>query len=225
MKKLSYMIVISLILVFSACSFHFPVDWDEDFGYRNYRVILKIDPDDAHVLLNGKFIGEAYEFSQKESALKIRSKKNELVVKKEGFREELIDLEKYGSKNITVQLTLKRDELYKVSEKQTAPPPPEKPSEKYKVVKEKDIPKNEEKSTRSITFSKVTLTIAPEDSSIYLDGKFWGVAPANGIISNFNLKKGKHRIEVLKPGYKTIVKIVEVSGKKDLQISIKLVKK
>lgn len=226
MKKLSYLLVFFFILAFSACSFHFPVDWDDDFGYRNYRVILKIEPDDAHVLLNGKFIGEAYEFSTTESALKIKSRKNELVVKKKGFIEELIELEKYGSRKITVELTLKRDEMSVRSIKKTAPPAKvKKPSEKYKILKEKEIPKSEEKIPEKITFSRVTLDVSPVDSSIYLDGKFWGVVPDSGLISNFNLKKGKHKIEVLKPGYKTVIKIIDVKGKKDLKISIKLEKK
>ena len=69
MKKIFYMAILAIILLLPACSFHFPSDWDSEYSYGDYSIVLKVNPDDAHVLLNGKFIGEAYEFSTRASAL------------------------------------------------------------------------------------------------------------------------------------------------------------
>jgi len=92
------------------------------------------------------------------------------------------------------------------------------------VVKEKDVPKGEVKSEVTGGFAPVTLEVSPAESSIYLDGKFWGIAPEGGVISNFNLQMGEHRIEVMKPGYKTVLKIIKVAGQKELKVTIKLEK-
>lgn len=229
MKKIFYMAIFAIILLLPACSFHFPSDWDSEYSYGDYSIVLKVNPDDAHVLLNGKFIGEAYEFSTRASALKIRSKKNELVIKKQGYIEEEIDLDKYNMRRITITMDLQPDmvSVRKTVTKGevTPPPPPPKEEKEYKVVKEIKVPKGELKSSTSGIFSRVLLEIGPADSSIYVDGKFWGVAPENGIINNFNLQKGKHRIEVLKPGYKPVLKLINVTGQKEIKVTIKLDKK
>ena len=229
MKRIFYPALLAVILLLPACSFNFPSDWDSEYSYGDYSIVLKVNPDDAHVLLNGKFIGEAYEFSTRASALKIRSARNELVIKKEGYLEEEIDLDKYNMRKITISLELKPDMVLtrKTVVKPDVAPPPPPPKEKTegKVVKEKEVPKGEVKSSTPAVFAPVILEVGPADSSIYVDGKFWGVAPEGGVINNFNLQKGKHRIEVLKPGYKTVQKNINVAGQKELKVIIKLEKK
>ncbi len=227
MKKMFFTAIIAIVLLLPACSFNFPSDWGSEYSYGDYSIMLKVNPDDAQVLLNGRFIGEAYEFSTRSSALKLRSAENELVIKKEGYLEEEIDLEKYKMKRITVTMELRPDPVLgkKTVKKEVAPPPqPEKETE-YKVVKEKEVPKGEVRPIVTGEFSKVVLEVGPADSSIYVDGKFWGISPANGVINNFNLLKGKHRIEVLKPGYKTVLKIINVTGKGETKVIVKLEKK
>jgi len=228
MKKIFYVAIVAIILILPACSFNFPSDWDSEYSYGDYSIVLKVNPDDAHVLLNGKFIGEAYEFSTRASSLKIRSKKNELVIKKQGYVEEEIDLDKYNMRRITISLDLEPDTAYEkevVAEREVTPPPPPKEDKEYKTVKEKEVPKGETRSLVTGTFANIILEVGPSDSSIYVDGKFWGVSPDGGIINNFNLQKGKHRIEVLKPGYKSVLKIINVTGQKELKVTIKLGKK
>jgi len=227
MKKIFYPALLGAILLLPACSFHFPADWDSEYSYGDYSIVLKVNPDDAHVLLNGKFIGEAYEFSTRASALKIRSARNELVIKKEGYLEEEIDLEKYSMRRLTITLELKPDRVMKretvPADSGITPPPPPK-EDKGKVVKEREVPRGEVKSVVAGEFGRVVLEVSPVEASIYVDGKFWGIVPEGGVINNFNLPKGKHRIEVVKPGYKTVQKNITVAGK-ELKVMIKLEKK
>ena len=90
MRVLIFCVAGILIVFLSACSFYLPSDYDRDFN--DYRVILLVEPENAHVLLNGRFIGEAYEFSTSRSAIRLSSRDNEIIVKKEGYVEEVIDL-------------------------------------------------------------------------------------------------------------------------------------
>ena len=107
MKKIAALIALTAVAVlFSACGWY----WDGfmEFNPPPLRVMFQIEPDDAHILLNGRFIGEAYEFSTKETALELQSKRNELLIKREGYVEEIVDLLHYSSSQITVRMQMKK---------------------------------------------------------------------------------------------------------------------
>lgn len=232
MKNLSYgFLLVCLIVTLSACTFHFPYDyWDWD--YTEYRVILKVEPDDAQVLLNGKWIGDAYEFSTDNSALRLASRNNELVIKKEGYVEEAVNLYEYNTRRIIIRLKLRIDKDY------TRPAQPGTPAEKV-TPKEAEIkpgyeaknapekvlpPEPPEESMPGVKPVDVILEVHPQEASIYLNGKFWGIAPPGGKIENLRLDPGKYTLEVAKPGYQDYKKEIEVKEQK-LKILIKLGKK
>jgi hypothetical protein len=232
MKNLGYaFLLVSLIVTLSACTFHFPYDyWDWD--YSEYRVILKVEPDDAQVLLNGKWIGEAYEFSNNNSALRLSSRNNELVIKKEGYVEEAIDLHEYSTRKIVIRLKLLKDKDYtgpvkpRTPVKKVTPKEAErKPGYKAETEPELDLPPEpQEESMPEVKPIDVILEIQPQEASIYLNGKFWGIAPREGKIENLRLEPGKYTLEVAKPGYQDYKKEIEVKEQK-LKILIKLEKK
>ncbi|NIM18353.1 MAG: PEGA domain-containing protein [Candidatus Aminicenantes bacterium] len=224
--------ILTLIIIFSSCTLHFPYEWD--WGSRGIRVRLLVEPDDANVLLNGKWIGEAYEFSSFESAIRLASRNNEIIVKKEGYVEEVIDLYQYYTSNITIRLKLLKDKDY------TGPVKPKKPGEKPKpkdagkkpkyppkAKPPEKIPQDIEEKGQELTAVEsveVFLEVLPEEASIYINGKFWGISPKGGKIENFRLKPGKYTLEVLKPGYRTYEKELIVKDKK-INLSIRLEKK
>ena len=109
MKKLLYLV--TLVFIFSACTFHIPYDYD-DWEYYDYHVILQVEPDDCDVLLDGKFIGAAYEFSNSRAALRLSSRNHELVLKKRGYVEKVIALNKYRSRIIRIRVDLIKEKDY-----------------------------------------------------------------------------------------------------------------
>jgi uncharacterized membrane-anchored protein len=227
MKKLIYLWMLLLILLSSACTVHVPYGWDMD--YHEYRVILRVVPDDADVLLDGKFIGEAYEFSEPASALRLHSRNHELVIKKRGYVEEAIDLYDYSTRDITIRVKLLRDKKYYSSPKKPTKKKEEKPKSEYipKTEPEKKPPappKAEEEATvKKVEPVNVTLEISPKESSIYLNGKFWGISPESGKIENLRLEPGQYTLEVVKPGYKEVKKELNIKDK-DVKLIIKLEK-
>lgn len=226
MKKLIYLWMLLLILLSSACTVHVPYGWDMD--YREYRVILRVLPDDADVLLDGKFIGAAYEFSDPGSALRLHSKNHELVIKKKGYVEEVIDLYDYSTRDITIRLKLLRDRKYYSSIKKPRKKIEKKAKSEYipKTEPEKKpppAPKPEEETTKIKEPVNVTLEISPKESSIYLDGRFWGISPESGRIDNLRLKPGQYTLDVVKPGYKSCKKKLDVKDK-NIKLIIKLEK-
>lgn len=227
MKKIIYAAVLLLAFTFSACTIHIPYEWGSE--YRDYRIILIVEPDNAEVVLDGKFIGEAYEFSQPDSAMRLHSRDHELVIKKEGFKEEVIDLYQYSTQNITIRLKLLEDKRYyspKVNRGERDVKR-EQPVFKPKTETVKEIPLEEKvepkPETGISTVVTVKMEISPNEAAIYLDGRFWGIVPDGGVIDNLRLKTGKYKLEVIKPGYKSYIKDLDVKNQ-DIQLVIKLEK-
>jgi len=217
------LLAVLLMLVLPGCAFHIPpygTDWESPTIY----VTLEVEPDNAVVLLNGKWIGEAYEFSNPDSAIRLASRNNEIIIKKEGFVEEVINLYDYSSRYIKVRIKLLRDNDYAPpAAPVTTPEPGPKPAKPAKdpayipkPAPEREMPLQAEDPQPSvITTVAVVLTVTPEESSIYLDGKFWGISPKGGKIENVHLKPGKYVFEVVKPGYKSYKKEIAIAVKKD----------
>lgn len=224
MKKISFLLPVLFFIIFNAaCTINVPYDAMDDYGGVN--IIMKIAPDDADVLLNGKFIGAAYEFSTLRSALRLASRQNELVFRKKGYNEEAVDLRAYSSRNITLNINLElqaakaaalpagkdipleeEDEAY-AAETETPPPPPS--AEKPDTTEERFL-------------TAVILTVVPAETALYIDGKFWGLSPDVGKIENLRLKPGKYVFEAFKPGFSVYKKEVAVpkAGKFELAIAL-----
>ena len=222
MKKTLYLLILVLAFGFSACTLHIPYDSYEN--YSSVRVVLHVEPDDAEVLLNGRFVGAAYEFSTPESALRLSSRRNDLIIKKEGYIEELIDLHGYSSRNITVRMTLRKDKGFvRETPKEMERVPPKPTPKTVKEIAPLDKPGTEEKIGK-FKLIKIILEIEPVEASIYLNGKFWGISPKKGKIENLRLKTGKYTLQIVKPGYKEYKKELVLSDQKEVQLSIKLIK-
>jgi|GEM_PF-584232 len=212
-------LVVSLF-AFSACSLTIPPDWDwEPDENDEINIVILADPDDAQVLLNGKWIGDAYEFAAPKTALRLTSRNNELVIKRQGYVEEPIDLYNYSRSNVTIRLKLKKDRDYKetsipTSRKPSRPQPPPPPKKEKTPQSEYEAKTEPQPSTPPETVEKteaeeqaaqlvdITLEISPAEASIYIEGVFFGISPAEGKIENLRLKKGKYTLDVFKPGYK-----------------------
>ncbi len=228
-----YLPAVMFILSLTACTLHIPPEgWD--VPYSECVVILDAQPDDAEVLLDGKLIGEAYEFATQKSALRLPSKNHELVIKKEGYRERVIHLRDYSTYEIMLQVTLNRDNDYheysrresvegQETVKETKTEKPEYVA-KTEPVKEPPVidPKNDTEP-KTIKPVNLSLEISPPESSIYLNGKFWGISPPSGKIDNFRLKPGTYILAIVKPGYQAIEKKI-IAKDKDIKLIIKLSK-
>jgi len=72
----------------------------------------------------------------------------------------------------------------------------------------------------------LVLQVEPRDATVYIDGNYYGTADVNesGELSIL-LAPGKHRVEVVRPGFESYSKEVTVSGDKNSRLDIRLEKK
>jgi hypothetical protein len=74
--------------------------------------------------------------------------------------------------------------------------------------------------------SMVTIQVEPKDSTIYVDGTYYGTGDAqNSNQIQVLLSQGTHRLEVVRPGYQTFSKDFEVNESATRNITIQLDKK
>jgi hypothetical protein len=66
---------------------------------------------------------------------------------------------------------------------------------------------------------RLKLTVEPADASVYVDGAFRGSARE---ASELRLPPGRHRIEVVRPGYKTVDREVDVAPGSTTELRIEL---
>ncbi len=199
MKNPRYLSAIAVIIcIFSACSIHVP--WEVLDDYDGVRVIMRVTPDDADVLLNGRFIGAAYEYAATGLALRLASRENELLFRKKGYREKAVDLRTYSSSRITLRVELAA----------TAAPAPGEPAaptddeeQAYEAQSEPLKPQPAELPAQpgERFLTQVSLTVTPEETAVYIDGRFWGLAPAAGKALFLRLPPGKYAFTAFKPGY------------------------
>jgi hypothetical protein len=63
------------------------------------------------------------------------------------------------------------------------------------------------------------LRITPQDASVYVDGRFYGTARDS---SRLDLAPGRHRVEVVRPGYHTYDNEIEVGGDAPADLEVTL---
>jgi len=220
MKNISLLsAVLFLICAFAACSINVP--WEVMDDYEGVRVVMRVNPDDADVLLNGRFIGAAYEFSSTGSALRLASRQNELVFAKKGYREEAVDLRSYSSRHITLRVDLESQDT-PVAAKSSAPEDPQAYEAKSEPAPAQPAEKPLAPEERSMT--QVTLTVSPEETAVYIDGKFWGLAPAEGKTATLRLPPGKYAFTAFKPGFNIYSKEITVPKQEKFSLAITLQK-
>ena len=226
MKNTCSLLAILLVIgAFAACSINIP--WEVMDDYDGVRVVMHVTPDDADVLLNGRIIGAAYEFASANLALRLASRENELAFRKKGFREKVVDLRAYSSRRITLKIDLESATApAAVSPAPAAPPAAAEDQKAYEAQSEPIPPQPEEKlaPAQERLLTQVTLTVTPEEASVYIDSRFWGLAPAAGKPIFLRLPPGKYAFSAYKPGYRIYSRDVLVPKQEKFVLAIDLQK-
>jgi hypothetical protein len=66
---------------------------------------------------------------------------------------------------------------------------------------------------------ELRLDVRPQDASVYVDGEFQGTGRETGIL---NLAPGTHQVEVVRPGFRTAQREVEVTPEGVAELDIQL---
>ncbi len=219
MKKLRLLPVFAIVVgSFAACSIHIP--WDVMDDYDGVRVVMRVVPDDADVLLNGRFIGAAYEYASAGLALRLASRENELEFRKKGFGRKVVDLRGYPTRNITIKLNLEAEG----PREESAVEAPGDPAYEAKSEPLPPQPAETPASADARFLTQVAVTVTPEETAVYIDNRFWGLSTVERKTFFLRLPPGKYTFAAFKPGYAAYGKEIVVPKQEKFELEITLQK-
>ncbi len=220
------------------------------YRYRDYddhgSLRLLVKPEHARVYVDGYYAGVVDDFDGLFQRLNLPPGRHELSFKLDGYRTHRMRLYvpadqtvkvRYellpGSGDDTLDSSLDRPALTR--EEREEERERERRRERYEArQKERERDRDERRSAREAEESAadderepavdedavaLDLSVMPEKAAVYVDGSFLGTG---GELSELNLTPGRHRVEVVAPGYKTYDREVDVRAGDNPALTVEL---
>lgn len=95
-------------------------------------------------------------------------------------------------------------------------------------ARRRSAPEREDAATESLDArsepATLRLAVVPDDASVYLDGRFLGTGQELGRLrARLWIDAGKHRLEIVRPGYESSEKEFEAASGEEVDLTIELV--
>jgi hypothetical protein len=214
-------------------------------GYaRSYRsanddtgaIRVLVDPEDAKVYVDGYYAGKVDDFDGLTQRLYVSRGPHEILLKRDGYRSQRYriyviagetlkiehDMSKGQGEETLQDLTGGRDDV----DRYAADPGRTLRDDREEAEDADDLPPATSRrddagleAERGGSHGRLDLRVWPADASVYVDGEFRGTGKQ---VRMLDLTSGSHRIEVVRPGFPTFQRDVDVrpGGTEDLQVSL-----
>jgi hypothetical protein len=179
-------------------------------------VVTNVNPKKAHVTLDGEPIGEARDFNGSLDALALDPGRHQFVFEAPGCMSLEVNLDAKAGRRYQIAYDLRSGEGR--DPRSNAATPPDTPATE-RPPDERGAPppplpgQAGERVEAGIQRGFLKVQVSPPDAAVYLDGEFLGrgdeLARLHGAIP---VAAGQHRIEVVRPGYRSWTQTVEVGG-------------
>lgn len=211
------------------------------YGYGEVRAEVK--PQTAKVFVDGDYVGVADDFDGWWQSLPLEPGKHRLVFREAGFAPYAVTLRILPGESYHIKYTLQQgddnisdqdmradrdrghdrddydrnyrneDQYQNRDRNYDQRRPSERSRDEYRGPAEQDHSGQRE----------LTLQIQPGDATIYVDGNYYGTGKDGGV--RVRLTNGSHRIEVVRPGYQSFEKDIQVNENSVSSMTIMLEKK
>ncbi len=181
-----------------------------------------VDPAEARVYVDGYYTGVVDDFDGLLQRLHVSPGRHEITLKLEGYKTHRMRV--YVGPDATLKLHHEMQKgVGETSEDLTGGAPlPER-----EVRRQSDDREDEDRSLEAedarggapADYGRLQLSVQPEDASVYIDGAFRGTARE---ASSLRLAPGRHRIEVVRPGFRTAETDVEIPAGETTRLKVTL---
>ena len=213
-----------------------PFYFSGSYGYQPYyyngrysdsgslRVI--VDPEKTRVYVDNYYAGVADDFDGIFQRLSVPPGRHEITLKLDGYRTHKFHVYVPVGETLKLHHAMERGTGADTDEVVGEAPPsygrddrdrdPGRDDRAYESRTRDDAREDERDDADAGT---LRLDVTPPDASVYVDGEFRG---AGRRLENLRLAPGRHRIEVVRPGYRTVEREVDVRPGEISRVEIEL---
>jgi hypothetical protein len=212
------------------------------YGYR-YRqdgdgsIRLFVEPDQTRVYVDGYYAGVADDFDGIFERLRVRPGRHEITLKLAGYRTHRMRV--YAPDDDTLKLHFEmakgagEDPVEELADgagrdadadadAEDDAEDDERPDWSARAERERERADEETVEVRTPARGErggLHLSVRPEDATVYVDGAFRGQARE---LREMPLPPGRHRVEVVRPGYKTWEREIQVEPGRETELEVEL---
>ena len=200
-----------------------PVYHSEEDQTGSVRVL--VDPSDARVYVDGYYAGTVDDFDGLFQRLHVAPGQHEITLKLEGYQTHRMRV--YVSPDTTLKLEFKMQKGTGESFADLAANVPQSVLERDRErmrqhEQEQAFSEGDRGGDQAMANAgTLRLDVRPADASVYVDGAFRGTGREAAAL---RLAPGRHRLEVVRPGYRTIEREVDVAPGQSSEVTIDLEK-
>jgi hypothetical protein len=204
----------------------YPWGWGGGGGGAVYHYVEResgslrvlVDPSEARVYVDGYYAGTVDDFDGLFQRLNVGPGRHEIALKLEGYKTHRIKV--YVTPETTTKLHYDMErgqgETFEDLTRDA------RASESLREREAEDRwSESEDRPARNemAVSGRLRLSIRPDDASVYVDGAFRGSARE---ASELKLAPGRHRIEIVRPGYRTVEREVDVAPDDTTDVAVEL---
>jgi hypothetical protein len=178
--------------------------YDRDFG----SLRLMVHPEHAEVFVDGYFAGIVDDFNGIFQRLHLQPGRHQITLKADGYRTHRIKVFVPIDHTVKIRFDMEPGRAEEFTEATVG----SEEDVEWSSEAEADVPDSEE-------IGLLKLSVRPEDASVYIDGENRGSARD---LREIELPVGVHLIEVVRPGFATFEREVDVSEEESAKIEIEL---
>jgi hypothetical protein len=200
-------------------------------------VRVLVDPDDAKVYVDGYYAGKVEQFDGMFQRLSLTRGRHEILIKKDGYQAQRFLVYADPGASIKIDSALSKGSgeapLKDLTagrgdgpESRPAMGPEEDSSGPPAWAEDgarEDAPRPDRMSPSGVVtgdrLGEVRLNVRPADATVYVDGEFRGTARET---ASLVLRSGPHRIEVVRPGFRTETREVDVRAGETQAVEVEL---
>ena len=208
--------------------------------YRSYRssdrdssaIRVLVDPEDAKVYVDGYYAGKVDDFDGFTQRLYVSRGPHEILLKRDGYRSQRFRIYAVPDQTLKIEHDMSKGEGEEPLQDltggrgddfdrrpSTRPAPDDEDVEDDDVAPRPRVRVEDGAEAPGGRTGNLRVRIWPGDASVYVDGEFRGTAKQT---RSLDLRPGTHRIEIVRPGFETAQREVEIDGGESHDLEVRL---
>jgi len=180
-----------------------------------------VNPAEARVYVDGYYAGVVDDFDGLLQRLHVAPGRHEITVKLEGYKTHRMRVYVGPDATLKLHYDMEKGAGETMEDLTGGAPPPEREArnEEEEDGYEPPAARFEDERRVPAESGKLRLSVEPADASVYVDGAFRG---SGREAQSLELAPGRHRIEVVRPGYRTAERDVEIPAGETTRLEVTL---